>query len=200
MVPTGPEQLGDITDYHMNSGPFGRTYRYWRYDQANSSSQPLFNFGFGMSYANITFSNLTLNTVGRQPATPSMSPLSATIASATILDEVKAEVMLSILRLAPSSTLRSVQTVVALYGTFLTANAQPSPVTALPIRQLLGFTKVTLAAAEKATMAVELRFKVSEIPGAHRQPFPGLLSVWVGDGGGPASSDSSTMLGLVLSH
>eukprot|EP01051_Picozoa_sp_SAG22_P002120 SAG22_NODE_92_length_20892_cov_11.188429_12_plen_143_part_00 len=91
--------------------------------------------------------------------------------------------------------------VVALFGAFLTPNATASPVTAMPIRQLLAFQKVTVqpnrvaeledggggggpASASAAAAVVVLRVNVSDIPAVDRQPWPGVLSLWVGDGGG----------------
>ena len=87
--------------------------------------------------------------------------------------------------------------VVALFGAFLTPTATASPVTAMPVRQLLAFQKVTVQpnlaagggggpggpAASAAAVAV-LRVNVSDIPAVDRQPWPGVLSLWVGDGGG----------------
>jgi hypothetical protein len=71
--------------------------------------------------------------------------------------------------------------------------ARNSPVASLPTRQLLAFTKVhvpPLAGAssagqqQQATTAVALAVNISAIPGVDRQPWPGVLKLWVGDGGG----------------
>lgn len=93
-------------------------------------------------------------------------------------------------------------TVVAIFGTFLAADEEDgraggeaiaSPVASLPARQLLAFTKVHVppsagassgSLSQQATTAVALRVNISAIPGVDRQPWPGVLKLWVGDGGG----------------
>ena len=77
--------------------------------------------------------------------------------------------------------------VVALFGEFLTVGDGPSPVTALPVRQLVKFEKVTVPAGARGNaLSVQLVFSVTEdsLPGVGRQPWPGHLKLWVGDGGG----------------
>ena len=61
-------------------------------------------------------------------------------------------------------------------------NGTASPVTAMPLRQLLKFEKVSVASKGSAT--VQMRVNVSSIPTVDRQPWPGILKLWVGDGGG----------------
>jgi hypothetical protein len=92
-------------------------------------------------------------------------------------------------------------TVVAIFGTFLAADEEDgraggeaidSPVASLPARQLLAFTKVHVPPSagvssggqQQVTTAVALRVNISAIPGVDRQPWPGVLKLWVGDGGG----------------
>ena len=77
--------------------------------------------------------------------------------------------------------------VVALFGEFLTVSESTSPVTALPVRQLVKFQKVTVPVGARVNaVTVELVFAVTEdsLPGVDRQPWPGTLKLWVGDGGG----------------
>ena len=38
--------------------------------------------------------------------------------------------------------------------------------------------------ATAVAMVVQLRFNISAIPAVDRQPWPGVLKLWVGDGGG----------------
>ena len=42
----------------MKAPPYGKTYRYWQLP--NASALPLFPFGYGLSLANLSFSQLTL--------------------------------------------------------------------------------------------------------------------------------------------
>ncbi len=50
------EELPDITDYSMRAGS-GRTYRFMK-------NEPLYPFGFGLSYAEFAYSNLTARRIG----------------------------------------------------------------------------------------------------------------------------------------
>jgi beta-glucosidase len=151
-------QLGDITDYSMTSS-YGKTYRYNRYD--NASAAPMFPFCHGLGFGNVSMS---------------LSVISGL--TAKMGDEVAVSVAL-----ARHDTLALKQDhVVALFGAFLTPNETASPVTAMPLRQLLTFEKVSVASKGGAT--VQLRVNVSDIPAVDRQPWPGVLKLWVGDGGG----------------
>ena len=157
-VAMSAEQLGDITDYSMTSG-YGRTYRYNRYE--NASAAPMFPFCYGLGYASI---NMVLSVTSG--------------ASAKMGDEIAVAVALT-----RHDTLKLEQDqVVALFGAFLGPNGTASPVTAMPLRQLLKFEKVSIAPKGSAT--VQMRFNVSSIPTVDRQPWPGILKLWVGDGGG----------------
>ena len=73
----------------------------------------------------------------------------------------------------------SSMTAVVLFCQFLDPAGKPSAVTALPLRQMVGHTKITVAAG--ATVDVTMPFSVGDVPGADRQPFPGSLRLWVGD-------------------
>jgi beta-glucosidase len=167
-VPTSHSQLGDIADYSMvQSGGYGRTYRYNRY--ANATAAPMFPFCHGLSYANLSMT------------------LSINSSTASMGDTVNASVAIS--RYDDMSIAQDV--VVALFGEFLTDNEGTSPVTALPVRQLVKFEKVTVPAGARANAAsVHLVFTMTEdaLPGVDRQPWPGTLKLWVGDGGGYGGS------------
>lgn len=187
-IPTSHSQLGDITDYSMvQTTGYGRTYRYNRY--ANATAAPLFPFCHGLSFANLTMA-LSLNTSAVQMG-----------------DTVKASVAIS----RHDSMDLEQDVVVALFGAFLTIGEKSSPVTAMPLRQLIKFEKVTVPAKAQANaMTVQLVFDVSEdsLPGVERQSWPGTLQLWVGDGGGYggatapqrklATADESTVLHLQL--
>jgi hypothetical protein len=71
-------------------------------------------------------------------------------------------------------------------GSFLRPGGAPSAVLALPTRQLLAHTKVVVPAG--SSEAVTLTFNITEIAGALRQAWPGVLACWVGDGFGGAVS------------
>jgi hypothetical protein len=71
--------------------------------------------------------------------------------------------------------------VAALYAQSLTSVGQPSPVRALPRMQLIAFNKVDTSVGVPVT--VKFSVDVSSVPGIERQPLPGLLRLWVGDGG-----------------
>ena len=58
-VPVGPEQLGDIADYAMQSG-YGRTYRYNRYTNSSARQSPLFPTMSDSSQISGTCSSLPL--------------------------------------------------------------------------------------------------------------------------------------------
>ena len=122
----------------------------------------MFPFCHGLGYANIS---MTLSVTSGL--------------TATIRDELAVSVAL-----ARHDTLKLDQDhVVALFGAFLTANATASPVTAMPVRQLLAFEKVSVPSGA-GHVAVQLRVNISDIPSVDRQPWPGVLQLWVGDGGG----------------
>ena len=63
---------------------------------------------------------------------------------------------------------------------------------ALNFGRLTGERQVGVPAASNAdgdgatavAMVVQLRFNISAIPAVDRQPWPGVLKLWVGDGGG----------------
>jgi beta-glucosidase len=167
-------QLGDgLIDYSMTGG-YGRTYRYNRYE--NASAAPMFPFAYGLGYGNVSMT---------------LTVLSPTGLKAKMHDQIVVSVSL-----ARHDTLALGQDhVVALFGAFLTANETASPVTAMPVRQLLAFEKVTVPAAANAAAAasggggggvssVQLVVNISSVPAVDRQPWPGVLKLWVGDGGG----------------
>ena len=114
----------------------------------------MFPFAHGLGYANLS------------------KALHLASTSAKITDEVSLSVAIT----RHDALALQQDTVVAIFGSFLTADETASPVVAMPVRQLLAFKKVTLsAAAASSSQVVKLRFNVSAIPGVYRQPWPGVL-------------------------
>lgn len=151
-------QLGDITDYSMTSG-YGRTYRYNRYE--NASAAPMFPFCWGLGYANVS---MVLSVTSGPTA------------------QMGNEIAVSVALARHDALALKQDHVVALFGAFLTVNETASPVTAMPLRNLIKFTKVSVASKGGAT--VQMRINVSDLVAVDRQPWPGVLKLWVGDGGG----------------
>ena len=167
-MPVDVSQLGPITDYSMRGPPFGRTYRYLDYSKL--AALPLFPFAHGLSYSDVAQSAVLLP-----------RPVVA------IYDQA-VPVIVTVTNHGP---IAAADTVVAVFGEFLTCAGKPSPVVAAPLRTLLAFTKLmtTLATPINATLFVNL----TAVPGADRQPLPGLLRVWSGDGGQCAACPTATL-------
>jgi beta-glucosidase len=106
------DQLPAFTDYSMQ----GRTYRYFK-------GEPLYPFGYGLSYTNFAYSNLRFESKSVKPGEPMKVSVDVTNAGDRDGDEV-----------------------VQLY---LTDVAASSPV---PIRTLVGFDRVSLRPKEKRTV------------------------------------------------
>jgi len=111
----GVEQLPDFTDYSMT----GRTYRYFE-------GQPLYPFGYGLSYSTFAYSGLRLS----RSTLPAGEPL-----------EVVAQVT--------NTGARDGDEVVQLYLTF-------PKVPGAPRRALRGFARVHLRAGESRTVRFRL--------------------------------------------
>jgi beta-glucosidase len=103
------DELPPFTDYGMR----GRTYRYFE-------GQPLYPFGFGLSYTKFTYSNLRLNAKSVKAGEPIKVSVDVTNAGEREGDEV-----------------------VQLYLTDVAASAP------VPIRTLVGFDRVSLRPREK---------------------------------------------------
>ena len=106
------DQLPPFTDYSMA----GRTYRYFK-------GEPLYPFGFGLSYTNFVYSNLKF----RAKSVKAGEPL-----------EVSVDVM--------NAGERAGDEVVQLYLTDVAASAP------VPIRTLVGFDRISLRPREKRTV------------------------------------------------
>jgi beta-glucosidase len=135
------KDLPDFKDYNME----GKTYRYFR-------KEPLFEFGYGLSYTTFTYSNFKL-------------PKEACIG-----DHVKLSVDVT-----NKGTVDGDE-IVQLY---LAVNNAPVPV---PIRTLKGFTKVFLKAGETKTVEMYLNpedFSIIDERGI-RKVIPGSYTMSIG--------------------
>ena len=159
-MPVDTSQIGDITDYDMRGPPYGRTYRYLQY--STPAAIPLFPFGYGLSYSNITYVSI------------SSTATYGTLFSSNI------PVTVSLMNTGPMVA----DYVVAIYGEFLTCSGGSSPVPALPLRTLLTYTKVqNIPVSTTAVINTTLTVDLTLLPGINRQIAPGILRMWVGDGG-----------------
>jgi hypothetical protein len=161
-MPVDTTQIGDITDYDMQGPPFGRTYRYLRYTAGgNLAAVPLFPFAHGLSYANVSVVSLAL-------------PQPVANVSATAVP-----VLATVVNAGPVAT----DFVVAVFGEFLTCGGQASSVSAAPLRTLLAYTKLRGVQPDGQAVVAQLSLDLSNTPAAARQPLPGQLRLWAGDGG-----------------
>lgn len=172
-MPVDTTQIGAITDYDMRGPPYGRTYRYLQYSA--SAAIPLFPFAHGLSYANVSVVQLEL-------------PQPTANVSATDVP-----VVATVVNAGPVAT----DFVVAIFGEFLTCSGQGSPVVAAPLRTLLAYAKVLAVQPDGQPVAVTLSIDLSTTPAAERQPLPGMLRMWAGDGG-PCDGCASATLQLSL--
>jgi beta-glucosidase len=111
------EQLPEFEDYTMKN----RTYRYF-------AGEPLYPFGYGLSYSKMEYSNMKL----ASPELEAGNPL-------TVEVDVK------------NASQRAGDEVVELYISF------PKPLAGAPLRALGGFTRVHLAAGESRHVKLELQ-------------------------------------------
>lgn len=137
------DQLPPFENYDME----GRTYRYF-------SGEPLYPFGYGLSYATIAFSNLRFD----------KSSLGAS-------DDLTATVDVQNTGKVASDE------VVELYL------AHPG-VDAAPIRSLAGIRRVSLNPGETKSVSIQILNRNLSVvtPNGARKIVPGQLQVWVGDG------------------
>jgi beta-glucosidase len=143
------EQLPPFTEYAMK----GRTYRFF-------SGQPLYAFGYGLSYTTFSYSNLKLP---QEPATGDTVPVSV---------EVR------------NSGTRAGEEVVQVYL------ARRGRAAAEPIRALAGFRRIPLRAGESKKVEFQLsprQFSYIDTEG-HRITAPGSFDIFVG-GKQPADGD-----------
>jgi beta-glucosidase len=116
--PRSIDQLPAMMDYDIRHG---RTYMYFK-------GEPLYPFGFGLSYSTFAYSNLKVNVRALEAGSP-----------ATVSVDVK------------NTSRRPGDEVVQLYA------AYPSSKVTRPARQLIGFRRVWIAAGETKTVALPVR-------------------------------------------
>jgi beta-glucosidase len=153
------DQLPPFTDYNMK----GRTYRYF-------TGEPLFPFGFGLSYTTFAYHNLHLPT------------------GASAGDEVKAAVEVE------NTGKMAGEEVVQLYVTpAVLPPVSPTPSHAAPIRSLAGFERIALRPGERKTVQFALaprQFSTVTADG-RRIAEPGAFEISVG--GGQTGAASATL-------
>lgn len=144
------DQLPPFTDYSMQ----GRTYRYFK-------GEPLYPFGYGLSYTTFRYSNLQIE--------PKAARAGETV-------KVSADVM--------NSGDRAGGEVVQLYLTDIAATAP------VPIRALVGFERVSLRPGEKRRVTFMITPRQMSLIDDHgkRVIEPGEFSISVGGGQQGATS------------
>jgi beta-glucosidase len=163
---TWPRSVGQIPLYYadnLTQIPDHPETRYW-----DSSSAPLYPFGYGLSYASFTQSNLRL-------ANPSLH-LNGQLAVSVDVENTSAV---------------AGDQVIQLY------THQRSGSASRPVRELKGFRRVQLAPHQKETVTLTLNsFDLSYwSPAKHvRVTEPGDFDLWIGDS---ASADTHTQFTLV---
>jgi beta-glucosidase len=138
------KDLPDISDYSMEN----RTYRYFK-------GEPLYPFGFGLSYTTFAYRGLTIDPAEAKAGDP-----------VTVSFEVE------------NTGTRGGDEVVQLYLKDLEAT-QP-----VPLLQLQGFTRLRLAAGETQTVEFRLTAEQMMYAGGNGEWVlePGEFRVWVGGG------------------
>jgi beta-glucosidase len=137
------DQLPPFEDYDMQ----GRTYRYF-------TGEPLYPFGYGLSYTNFFFSNLRFN----KDSLEANDDLTATL-------DVK------------NTGKMAGDAVVELYL------SHPG-VDRAPIRWLAGMQRVTLNSGESRSVSIQVPNRNLSVvtPDGTRRIVPGEVQIWIGDG------------------
>jgi len=162
--PVDESRIPDDANYNMTAGA-GRTYRY-------STIVPLFNFGYGMSYTQFTYTNMSHSFL-------SVSHISH--------DNVAAQGNITATFQVKNIGSSAGDEIVQLYVT-VTPSKPPTPIQSIPRTELKAFTRVSLAAGE--SRIVVLNVSVSDLylvgPDGTLQLLDGVYSVFVG-GSSPGS-------------
>jgi beta-glucosidase len=142
--PRSVDQLPPVMDYDIRRG---RTYMYFK-------GEPLYPFGFGLSYSTFTYGNLTVSTGALEAGRP-----------ATVSVEVK------------NTSSRAGDEVVQLYASYRSSKV------ARPLRQLIGFKRVSIGPGETVSVALPVRAERLAYWDEHRREFgvePGTVELLVG--------------------
>ena len=134
-------------------------------------AQPLFPFAYGLSYAAISVTSFTL-----------AAPV------ARLGDIVTVNVSVANGPAGPSADYA-----VAVFGSFMACDGTASPVAATPLRSLLAFTKAQVPSGMTVHAVLNVSLTSLAIPGVERQPMPGRVKIWVGDGSPCTDCPSSTL-------
>jgi beta-glucosidase len=154
--PRSLDQLPPMMDYDIRHG---RTYMYFK-------SQPLYPFGFGLSYTTFAYTSLTTSA-------PALDP--------------RGEVTLSVG--VKNTGTRAGDEVVQVYASY------PTSKVARPARQLVGFERIALAAGESKSVSIPLAANRLAYWDAEHRAFvvePGPVQLWAG--GSSADTKIHTML------
>lgn len=149
------EQLPDFLDYAMDK----RTYRYF-------TGEPLYPFGFGLSYARFAYAGLSLSANAIRPGEEVSASLTVENTGSVLSDEV-AEFYI---------------------------RKEDAKIPA-PIWSLCGFKRVTLAPGEKKTVEVKIPAEAFSLvsPSGERSIRPGRFTLYAG--GSQPDSRSAELLG-----
>ncbi len=166
-------QLPPFASYSMN----GRTYRYF-------TEQPLYAFGFGLSFSSFTYADAKAISEKPGPAPASQ-------------DQVAADGAITVSARVTNSSSVPGEEVVQLYLT------HPG-VEGAPLRALAGFQRIHLAAAASQTVTFTLRGRDLSIvdESGVRCIVPGAVDVWIGGGqpvvgpGQPPTRGASTKFSI----
>lgn len=154
----------------------GRTYRYRT--AAAPGGAPLWPFGFGLSYTSFALA------FAAPPGAPALTPAAPTFALALTLSNTGA---------------RAGDEVVQLYFTPTAGTLTPGETPPfLPVRQLLAFTRVTLAAGAQAPLAftVDAADVLLVTPAGVRKPISGSYTLTVSRGNGEELTLPFTLAGF----
>lgn len=154
-IVTDESEVPPVTDFILSTAP-GRTSRYY-------TGTPLYPFGFGLSYTNFTYSQLSLQPSTLTPTDPSFT-ISAMVSSSAI-GQISDEV-------------------VQVYGSF---QGVSSGVASYPLQQLLNFTRVysiNPGSSHSVSFTIPRDALTLMSPGGTMEVATGQWIIYIG-GGGP---------------
>lgn len=149
---TFPRSVGQVPIFYGHRPSGGRSH--WKGDYVETSSKPMYPFGYGLSYTRFELSNLQISS-----------------ASAPIGGEVAVSV--DVANVGERSGDEVVQLYIHQYATLLTR----------PVKELKGFNRVTLEAGQKKTVTFQLKVNQLGFndQSDHYVVEPGKVEVMVGN-------------------